>query len=226
MQPLRCSRASQVFEVCAADERFIAKTHRVPAAFERECNALRWGQASGAVPQLLDADPGARMLLMAYVPERQQPAPIDGVAYALGRLHEGLAAGARADGAQRLGAAARTPPGWVVDADAYVEAVTRYAGAVGFGHVAVAIGDIKAEHIRGDAEVVFIDLETFSPGVVEHMDVLTLANLTDAALGGAEWSDILAAYWRGRGLAPPGGLGLQLEVLRAAARAVGEETTW
>ncbi len=224
--PLRCSRASQVFEVRAGEQTTIAKTHRVPAAYEREWNALRWGQASEAVPQLIDSDPGGRLLIMSFVPERSEPAPIDMVACALGRLHECIATGARADGAPRLAAVRNAAPSWIADAGAYAEAATRYGAAVGFGHVAVAIGDIKPEHIRGDGGVVFIDLETMSPGVLEHMDVLTLANLTDEAIDREGWRACLAAYGRGRGRPAPGGLALQLDVLRAAARAVGNGAGW
>ena len=184
LSPLRASAASQVYR---AGE-LIVKVHADPAAFARELAASRALAGTPYVPVVHRIVPASRM----FVLEDVGTTPLHDVralAVALGRIH--AIASAKTAGCSLGSLVRHPPPPWVVDAEAYRDALALAICRRGSMHVPVAIGDLKPEHVlrRVDGSVVLIDFETFTPGRFEEIDLLSLANF-----GPVDWHDVLAYY--------------------------------
>lgn len=89
------------------------------------------------------------------------------------------------------------------------------------------IGDVKPEHVRlrGRKESVFIDMETFSVGFPDYLDVLSLVNFNpnNDQFTKYQWMGILEKYLEGKNQHQPTRheISTNYEILSLIAKSLG-----
>ena len=178
--PLTESSTTQAYLIRSSDgKRVVVKRHCISASFSREIIALTMFSNIWASPSLLrvpDADRG--LLICEYLPDRfpiLQESDIARVARRLGIMH-----GFANICYRHLEPAMSTGSGCLrdwLDGEKEPERSIAYemSRVLGRDYTSVAIGDVKPEHVRLKmGRCALVDLETFSWGGIEVVDLLSL----------------------------------------------------
>ncbi|MBN9377813.1 MAG: hypothetical protein J0H93_05515 [Chlamydiales bacterium] len=234
---LRISVKSQVYKVTINKKRkIIFKCFKDEKNFLSEYLALKIFEREKSIAHVIDSCEDSRYLVMEYLPRQFSPNSIsylDQIAFNLGMLH---AYGRSAYNLLNILFPNKTEKkllesinelSWIKEKKYFEKALVLSIKYYDEKRVPLMIGDIKPEHVRlrKKEEIVFIDLETFSIGYPDYLDVLSLANfnVNQSTFTKDIWFYLLKKYLTGKNQCEPSQkeIDLNYEIVSLMAQSLG-----
>lgn len=234
---LRISAKSQVYKITInKNQKFIFKCFKDKNNFLNEHLALTLFEGENSIPHLIDSCEDSNYLIMEYLPHQFSPrytSYLEQIAFNLGVLHAYGHSGYELlntlfpnktekrllDNIGELN--------WIKEKTYFEKALRLSIEYYGEKRVPLMIGDIKPEHVRlrKKQESVFIDMETFSLGFPDYLDVLSLVNFDakQAAFTKDAWFYLLKKYLTGKNQCEPSQkeIFLNYEIVSLMAQSLG-----
>lgn len=172
--------ATQVYRVeFSSGKQMIIKRHRDPAPFSREALALMMFDSLKVTPKLIvPPETSERLLITEYLPNPfmvNTARDFKKIAYTIGRLHGFAHLCVQQLESQFPKEFPRLISQLENSSEIRREIVNQMIRLLGSNYISISIGDIKPEHLyQGTMGCVLVDLETFSWGGLEVIDLFQL----------------------------------------------------